>query len=281
LFPITGDAAYVQYLDKIYTELKTAINTKAWDGEWYARALSSKGVIGSTKSEGSKLYLNPQVWAVLANLPDEDQMKKLLASVDSMEHDFGFPINVPAYDEFSPHVGRMGLMLPGLYENGGVYCHASAFKIMMDAKTGRSEEAIRTMKKLIPDSQWNPYTQSETEPYVFTNCYAIHPGCYGKADRSWITGTSAWCLKSFYEGILGIQKDYNGLKIDPCLPADWLTVKATREFRGSFYQFTIHNPHSLTKGKLEIKMDGKLIVGNILPLDKTPARHTVEINIRK
>ncbi len=277
----TGNKEYAGFLREKYAELRQAINKNAWDGNWYARVLSSKGNIGTKNSPGSKIYLNPQVWAVLADLPDKDMQKKVLKSIDGMEHDFGFPINKPAYTEYSPHIGRMGLMLHGLYENGGIYCHASAFKIMADTKLGRGQEAFRTLKKIIPDSQANPYTLSETEPFVFTNCYALNPGCYGKADRSWTTGTSAWAMKGLYEGIMGIQKDYNGLKIDPCLPPHWEKAEMTRTFRGTRYHITILNPDHISKGKAAISVDGKKITGQILPLFSDDKIHAVVVTLKK
>ena len=67
-----------------------------------------------------------------------------------MEHDFGFPLNMPPYEKYSPNVGRMSGMLPGLFENGGVYCHPTGFKILMDCKLGRAEKALCTLKKIMP-----------------------------------------------------------------------------------------------------------------------------------
>ncbi|NBC83008.1 MAG: cellobiose phosphorylase [Bacteroidetes bacterium] len=259
-----GDTAYAQKLQADYEEVKKAINASAWDGDYYARALSDKGNVGVKSSEGSKIYLNPQVWSLLSDVCEENNIEKVLAAIDGMEHDFGFPINTPPYENYSDHFGRMSLMAPGLYENGGVYCHASAFKVMMDGKMGRGEEAVRTLSKLTPDSKYNPYTLSETEPYVFTNCYAIHPNAYGKADRSWITGTSAWCMKGLYEGILGIYKDYDGLRIAPAFPPDWNSAKATRVFRGGKYIIE----YKRTSGEKYIEMNNQRIAGNILPTIK-------------
>jgi cellobiose phosphorylase len=277
----TSDKEYASFLRERYAELRLAINKNAWDGDWYARVLSSKGNIGSKNSQGSKIYLNPQIWAILADLPDEKMQDKVIKSIDDMEHDFGFPINKPAYTEYSPHVGRMGLMLHGLYENGGVYCHASAFKIMADAKLGRGRQALRTLKKIIPDSEKNPYTQSETEPFVFTNCYALNPNCYGKADRSWTTGTSAWAMKGLYEGIMGIQKDYDGLRVDPCFPPNWEKAQITRTFRGARYHIQISNPEHISKAKVTISVDGEKIAGQILPLFSDDKVHKVEVILKK
>ena len=274
-----GDTGYAAHLREKYKEVKQAVNTVAWDGDWYVRVVSKKGNIGAKNSPGSKIYLNSQVWAVLAELPDHDRLKKVLKAIDGMEHDFGFPINKPPYKKYDPHVGRMGLMLAGLYENGGVYCHASAFKVVMDGKVGRGDQALRTLKKIMPDSEKNPYTQSETEPYVFTNCYSINPDSYGKADRSWITGTSAWCMKGLYEGILGIYKDYDGLRIAPSFPKDWRCAEATRTFRGTKYHIVINNPSGRPKGSVNIKVDGREISGQILPLFGDNKTHKVEVEI--
>ena len=182
---------YAAYLGKEYETLKTDINAAAWDGAWYARALSEKGNVGSKDSRGSKIYLNAQTWAVLAGVADGERLQQVLAAVDSMEQDFGFPLNMPPYPEYDPHVGRMSGMLPGLFENGGVYCHATGFKILMDCCTGRGTKAVETLKKIMPDSGKNPSARSGAEPYVFTNCYSTSPGYYGKSYQSWTTGTSA------------------------------------------------------------------------------------------
>lgn len=276
-----GDKKYASFLRQKYAELRQAINKNAWDGNWYARVLSDKGNIGCKDSPGSKIYLNPQVWAILADLPDENMQKKTIKSIDDMEHDYGFPINKPPYTEYSPHIGRMGLMLPGLYENGGIYCHAAAFKILADTRLGRGKQAFRTLKKIIPDSENNPYTQSETEPFVFTNCYALNPNCYGKADRSWTTGTSAWAMKGLCEGIIGVQKDYDGLTIKPCLPPHWEKAQMSRAFRGTKYHIAILNPDHISKGKVTISVDGKKIAGQILPLFSDDKIHQVTVTLKK
>ncbi|MFK4339846.1 MULTISPECIES: GH36-type glycosyl hydrolase domain-containing protein [unclassified Paenibacillus] len=279
LMQIVGDSDYASYLTEQYDLLRRAINESAWDGNWYMRALSKIENIGSKDSEGSKIYINAQSWAILADIPNEEKLPKVLESIDSMEHEFGFPINMPPYPEYSPNVGRMSGMLPGLFENGGVYCHATGFKIIADCKVGRGESAIRTLKKIIPDSEANPSTRSGAEPYVFTNCYSIHPKFYGKSYQSWTTGTSAWGLMSLYEGILGIKRDYAGLRIDPCFPPEWDSAEVYREFRGNQYQISINNPSHLSKGNVEIHVDGRLISGNILPLFDDGLLHQVEITL--
>lgn len=255
--------------------LKAAINAAAWDGAWYMRALSQNGNIGSKHSAGSKIYVNAQAWAVLADVADEKKLPKLLESLDGMEHDFGFPLNLPPYEQYSPLVGRMSGMLPGLFENGGVYCHATGFKLMMDCKLKRSENALRTLKKIMPDSVENPVSQSGAEPYVFTNCYSTHPKYYGRSYQSWTTGTSAWALRGFYEGILGVKADYDGLRLSPCFPAEWDSAEMTRSFRRAEYHLVILNPDHLSEGVPSIIVDGTTITGNLIPDFRDGKRHEI------
>lgn len=281
-----GDFDYAREIAAEYETLKKDINEHAWDGEWYMRALSDVENIGSKDSAGSKIYLNAQTWAVLGEVADQERLPLVLKSVDRMEHDFGFPLNLPPYPEYSPNVGRMSGMLPGLFENGGVYCHATGFKILMDCKVGRGSRAVETLKKIMPDSEKNPSMQSGAEPYVFTNCYSTNKGYYGKSYQSWTTGTSAWCMMSLYEGIFGIKRDYDGLKIDPCFPKEWEHAEVTRHFRNSDYQITISNPEHLEKGKLEVEIDGRKVPaehteqGYLLPDFRDGKKHMIQVTIR-
>lgn len=277
----TGDRDYAACLEKEYQTLKDAINREAWDGKWYARALSREGKIGARESEGSKIYLNAQTWAVLADVAEGERLRQVLEAVDSMEQDFGFPLNMPPYESYSPQVGRMSGMLPGLFENGGVYCHATGFKILMDCKAGRGDKALKTLKKIMPDSDKNPSLQSGAEPYVFTNCYGTHPDYYGRSYQSWTTGTSAWAMMGLYEGILGVKRDYRGLRIAPCFPTDWEAAEMTRQFRGAQYHVVIRNPGHIQGGVPEITADGTRIDGNLLPDFQDGKLHEIEVFLRE
>ena len=272
-----GDTDYAAQCRQEYETVKAAINQNAWDGAWYARALSNKGNIGAKGSEGSQIYLNAQTWAVLAGVADGERLDKVLAAVDSMEQDFGFPLNLPPYPQYSAHVGRMSGMLPGLFENGGVYCHATGFKIMMDCYTGRADKAIETLEKIMPDSPANPSARSGAEPYVFTNCYATHPGYYGKSYQSWTTGTSAWCLMGLYEGILGIHRSYSGLRIEPCFPSAWAGAEVTRQFRGAGYHILYQNPQGLENGAASVTADGVPCPGGQLPVYADGKMHEIVV----
>jgi cellobiose phosphorylase len=43
---------------------------------------------------------------------------------------------------------------------------------------------------------------------------------HGEAKNSWLTGTSAWAYVAATQWILGVRPDWDGLIVDPHLPAD-------------------------------------------------------------
>lgn len=270
----TGDAGYASFCRKAYEEIAAAVNEAAWDGAWYARALAPTENIGSKDSRGSRIYLNAQTWAVLADIVPYDRLPAVVRAVDGMEQDFGFPLNDPPYNGYDPMVGRMSGMLPGLFENGGVYCHASAFKLLMDCRLGRGSEALRTMKKIMPDSPYNPSSRSGAEPYVFTNCFSVHPKYYGRSYQSWTTGTSAWSLRCLYEGILGVKRSFDGLRIEPAFPDEWETAELTRTFRGASYRISIRRT-----GVRQLLVDGCRAEGTLVPDFRDGKLHEVEVTI--
>ncbi|HEY8499531.1 MAG TPA: cellobiose phosphorylase, partial [Clostridia bacterium] len=149
------------------------------------------------------------------------------------------------------------------------------FKMMMDCKLGRGDKALETLHKIMPDSKVNPSMNSGAEPYVFTNCYATHPHYYGKSYQSWTTGTSAWVMRGLYEGIMGLRRDYDGLRISPSFPVDWDRAEATRTFRGTKYHVMIVNKGHKRDPQIKITVDGKAIEGNILPLFNDDLVHEV------
>ena len=48
--------------------------------------------------------------------------------------------------------------------------------------------------------------------------------------------------------ILGIRTDYDGLRIDPVIPASWKGFTVTRRFRGNTYLIDVKNPKGRQRG---------------------------------
>jgi len=261
-----------------HATVMATINKVAWMGEYYSMVHHKDGIIGGPDSEQSKIYINPQTWSILGEVVPSERLPLVMKSMDEkIEHEFGLPVNWPPYQKNSPTIGRMGAFPPGVGENGGAYCHATGFGIVANAKIGRGDVALRLLKKIMPDSEYNPSSVSGAEPYVFTNAYATSKFRYGWSTQSWMTGTSVWCFKGLVEGILGVQRGYAGLTIDPSLPSNWKQAKVTRKYRGATYAIELSNPKGLQKGQLAITVDGKAVDSNILPVFKDGKTHEVKV----
>jgi cellobiose phosphorylase len=68
--------------------------------------------------------------------------------------------------------------------------------------------------------------------------------------------------------ILGIQPDYDGLKIDPCVSSDFGDYTIDRRFRGAVYHIQVHNPDHVQKGIRSLTVNGKVIEGNVIPFEE-------------
>jgi cellobiose phosphorylase len=102
----------------------------------------------------------------------------------------------------------------------------------------------------------------------------------GEAKNSWLTGTGAWSFVTASQYILGVQPDFTGLRIDPCIPKKWKGFTVQRKFRGVTYTITVNNPRGKSKGVKSLVIDGQRIAGNVIPLppdDRKAA--TVEVTL--
>jgi len=88
----------------------------------------------------------------------------------------------------------------------------------------------------------------------------------GEAKNSWLTGTAAWNFLAITQHILGVQPDYDGLIVDPCIPEKWNGFKITRKFRGTTFNIEIQNPNHVSKGVKELWVEGIKTEGNKIPI---------------
>ena len=261
LFTWAEDAEFAGYAQKEYAQMANRINACAWNGSYYVRAFSKFGTVGDRSSDYGKFYINTQSFAILAGIVPHENMSALLRSIDETVTEKGVRLCVPPYPVYDEHVGRMSGMLPGVYENGGIYNHAGCFKVMADCILGRGDKAFGSLSAIVPDGKFNPSEKTTVEPYVFVNCYLKHPSVDMKCGPSWQTGTSAWALRCYYEGILGIRRTYDGLKICPCPPSEWKNFTAERSYRNSRLHFT----YQKSEGESKLLIDGKAHSGKIVP----------------
>ncbi len=274
------DNSLVHELKDRSERLKRTINEQGWDGQWYLEGINDAGEkVGSHTEKEGRVYLNPQTWAIMAGVAEGERLKSILKVIDNdLECDYGSLVMTPAYRHKNPGIGRLTTFIPGMWENSSPYCHGTSFKIFADISIKRANEAYRSMKKILPDSEVNPSSHSGCPPYMVTNMYygPEHPR-KGEILYSWITGTADWLYNTMTSYMIGVRASYNGLLIDPCVPSHWDKFSLKRAFRGCQYEVEFANPNKKQFGVTSIEVDGKKITGNLLPLFTDNKTHSVKV----
>ncbi len=117
----------------------------------------------------------------------------------------------------------------------------------------------------------NPILRPQDVPFecaaVFNSGAAMwHRYLAGRSLGLWITGTVAWSWVACTEWILGIRKTFDGLIVDPCIPAHWDGFTVHRLYRGCTYEISVENPEHVEHGVREVRVDGAVWSKPALPI---------------
>ena len=209
---------------------------------------------------------------------EEGMVDKAIDSVEKMmDCEHGIVLNNPAYTVYHVEMGEISSYPEGYKENAGIFCHNNPWVIIGMTVAGRGNEAWEHYTKILPSYVEEKYqTLHKVEPYV--NCQMVAgKDAYkpGEGKNSWLTGTAAWMWLTVSQYILGIQPDYDGLAIRPCLPDTAKEYTVTRCFRDARYTITVKNPDGRQSGIRQMTVDGVAVDGNVIPY--APGEHTVEV----
>ena len=262
-------------------EMESAIIEFGWDGEWFLRAYDFFGKkIGSKENDEGKIFIESQGFCSMAEIGlKEGKVKKSLDSVKKyLDCEYGIVLNNPAFTKYYINMGEISTYPPGYKENAGIFCHNNPWIMIGETVLGNGERAFDYYKKITPAYLEEISDLHKTEPYVYSQMIAgkdaVKPG---EAKNSWLTGTAAWNLYAVSQYILGIQPQYDGLKIDPCIPEEWDGFDIRRKFRGALYKIEITNPDHVSKGVKKISVNEKEIEGNVIPIMNKDSVNVVKV----
>lgn len=258
--------------------LDANLEEHAWDGEWYLRAYRFDGMkFGSKECDEGMIFMNPQSWSVLSGAATGERAEQVMDSMHKhLATDYGVMVCTPPYVTTDPEICLGRLMNPGNKENGGVFNHTQGWGVMAAAKLGMGDRAWEYMRNVMPGSFNDIAEVRQVEPYAV--CQSTHSRFsprYGSGRLSWLSGAAVWNYVAMTTSILGIQPDYEGLRIDPCLPSDWPGYKAERTFRGKQVSIEVKNPNGNCKGVARLTLNGEEFDGNLVPTDKLQDTNTV------
>lgn len=258
-----------------------AINTSGWDGEWFLRAYDHfDNKIGSHECDEGKIFIESQGFCVMAGIGVKDGRAQLaLESVNKyLACEYGIVLQNPPYSKYYLNLGEISSYPPGYKENAGIFCHNNPWIMIAETKVGNGDRAFDYYTRITPAYLEEISELHKTEPYVYSQMIAGKDAYRpGEAKNSWLTGTAAWNYYAISQFILGIQPDYAGLRIDPCIPKEWDGYTIVREFREVTYKIEIKNPDHVNQGVKQLIVDNHMIEGNLIPLMEKGSTHNVTV----
>lgn len=250
------------------TRLKIALNEFGWDGEWFSRGTKDNGqVFGSSQNTEGRIFLNAQIWSVIADSTSPERQAMAMKSVAQyLDKEIGPLLLYPGYSRPDAEIGYLSRYAPGIRENGGVYLHAATWLIWAAVVMKDYEWAYRVFRKICPIYRGMDPDRYGVEPYVMPgNIDGPDSPHFGRGGWTWYTGSAAWMFRVNLDYIMGLRADYDGLRVEPAFPSDWDEIKIKRLFRGCTYNVRMTRVRSGMTQPMLIQVDGKPMPGNLIP----------------
>ena len=279
-----GDVALAAMYRQQAAQLKKSIEDNTWDGKWYLRAFFDDGTpIGSARNQENQIDSIAQSWGVLSQGADPERANQAMEEVFNrlvcMDDEI-ILLFTPPFDKTKRDPGYIKGYPPGIRENGGQYTHAAIWVAWAYAQLGQGDRAESLFRLLNPIYHSNTPEKSATyrvEPFVIAaDIYSIPPYT-GRGGWTWYTGSAGWMYRFGIEAILGLKREGEQLRIDPCIPKHWTEYKMTYRYVETIYQIHIDNPRGVNKGVTRLILDGSEVIGDGIQLINDGQEHAIHV----
>ncbi len=272
-----GHVEDVKKYTVIAEKVRKACEDNLWDGEWYLRGFTKKGIkIGSHENKEGKIFLESNSLAVLSEAASPEHGLQCMDSVDQhLYSKYGVHLLWPSFSKPDDDIGYVTRVYKGVKENGAIFSHPNPWAIVAECKLGRGGRAMKFYDATLPYNQNDIIEIRQAEPYSY--CQFVmgrDHTAHGRARHPWLTGSAGWAYHAVTHWILGVRPGYEGLTIDPCIPAEWREFEITREWRGATYHILVKNPRGVQKGVKTVSLNGKPVKGEI-PRQKPGSRNEI------
>jgi cyclic beta-1,2-glucan synthetase len=265
--------------------LKVNIEKTAWDGEWYRRAFFDDGTpLGTSQNKECRIDSIAQSWSVLSGAGSLDRSKM------GMDAAYQYLVRKdmqliqlldPPFDKSDLNPGYIKGYVPGVRENGGQYTHAAIWLVMAFAALKNNQRTWELFSMINPvkhaDSQQNMAIY-KAEPYVVAaDVYSVSSH-RGRGGWTWYTGSAGWMYRLILESIVGLVREGETLRFNPCIPREWNSFSINYRYLETIYRIHITQT---SKGDTEerITVDGVEQTVNVIVLVNDLREHLVELTI--
>ncbi|HTO21878.1 MAG TPA: glycosyl transferase, partial [Spirochaetia bacterium] len=264
----TGHPAEAAAAERAMEEMRAAVVRHGWDGEWYLRAYDDAGRrVGSRECAEGRIFIESNGFCAIAEVgADQGFPRRALDSVrEHLATPHGIVLVDPPYSRYHLELGEISSYPGGYKENGGVFCHANPWIMIAECVAGRPDRAFDYYRRISPAWREEQQELHRMEPYVYSQMIAGKASRrHGEAKNSWLTGTAAWNFVAVSQWLLGVRPDFDGLRIQPCLPAELSSVQVTRRFRGCTYRIHVHN-RGRPAAEQRVLVNGKAAGSSVVP----------------
>lgn len=241
------DLSYCSELADFRGRLVNALQSNAWDGEWFLRAFFDNGdAMGSRNNTECQIDLISQAWSILTDVANDQQKESVFRETDARlvnrEHEI-IQLLTPAFQRSANHPGYIMRYPVGVRENGGQYTHGAMWYIMAQIKEGHTDMAYFLYSLINPihrTSTLADVLKYKVEPYCIAADIYSNPQHPGRGGWTWYTGSASWAYKTGIENILGLQKKGDELTISPCIPSEWDHFSVDYQYGSTTYHIVYH-----------------------------------------
>ena len=296
-----GDAEYNAKLEQLSQTLYNNIQEHAWKEEFFARALFNRyknGEFSYLGSKGDKLSADPDLdgsyfvnsfsWSVLADCASEEQINSMLDVIEKiLKTPYGIKLVTPTDLGKVAKDTATGNYFLGDRENGAIFKHAAMMATGAMFKAAKAVTNKQLATKLANLGYWMidlvlPYKTLENPFAVCGNpriCTQYNNSDTGENIGPLLSGTATWLNLTLINAI-GLEYNTKGIVIDPVLREEQTSIAYVVNAGKASYNVKVSKPvgfYRVSDSKATIKVDGKQIDGNLVPLFTDAKEHSIEV----
>lgn len=237
---------------------------------------------GSSENDECKIDGISQSWAVISGAGEYEKCKMALNSLENYlvdKENMIIKLLTPPFSKTKLEPGYIKSYIPGVRENGGQYTHGAIWSIIANAimRDGeRAGEYFRILNPIEHARTKEAVLKYKVEPYVVAADIYSSANMLGRGGWTWYTGSSSWLFIAGFEYVLGIKKEGEYLKINPCITKDWESYTVYYKHKNAEYTINVYNPEHKNTGIKTIYLDNNVVKTNEIRLE-CEETHTVDV----
>ena len=239
-----------------------------WDGRWFLRGITADGRrIGTQADVEGRVHLESNAWAVICGAATPEEGRMAMDAVDqALYTHWGLRLNAPSYTRPDDGIGFITRVYCGVKENGSIFSHSNPWAWCAEARLGRGARAMKFYRALCPATQNDKIEVRQSEPYSYCQ-FIMGPDhtAFGRARHPFMTGSAGWSYYAATRYLLGVRPEFDALRVDPCIPAEWPGFAVMRKWRGAIYRIRVENPEGVEKGVREVLLNGVPCRDGVVP----------------